>query len=231
MSFSVLIPYRSDNAERDRIFDWVLKRWQIMYPNAQICIGTDNSELFSRSAARNHAYRQARCDMLVIADADTPPTEAVGKAVEKCATSGMWYLPYGAVDYYNLAQEYSNFILSQDPLYKISPKDENFKFEHKLESWAGILILPRKAFETVGGYDTRFVGWGYEDNVFQLALDTLWGGHKRMDRDSLFHIWHPITPGTNFDSPTIIQNQNMWLRYKRAYGKPMSMQNVVRNNL
>ena len=53
-----------------------------------------------------------------------------------------------------------------------------------------IQIMPREAFDTVGGWDTRFRGWGGEDHAAMRAMDTLYTLHKTLPGQVL-HIWHP----------------------------------------
>ncbi|MFK4998906.1 galactosyltransferase-related protein [Bacillus sp. N9] len=53
----------------------------------------------------------------------------------------------------------------------------------------GINVVPRKHFETVGGFDERFVGWGGEDDAFAASLNTLCGYVKRLDA-TIYHLWH-----------------------------------------
>jgi len=54
-----------------------------------------------------------------------------------------------------------------------------------------IHIVPREGFQTVGGWDERFRGWGGEDHAAMAAMDTLYGPHKTLP-SSVTHIWHPV---------------------------------------
>jgi glycosyltransferase involved in cell wall biosynthesis len=225
---SVLIPYRPDGGPRDEIFAWLLARYERLLPEAEICIGENDDEPFSRSKARNDAYRKATRDVFLVADADTMfHRDQIEAGVTLVKESGVWVLPY--LWYYNLAQEFTEQVLKSQPDVTIAEPDHPSQWEHRLESWAGLLLMPRKAYEEVGGYDERFVGWGYEDNSFQLAVDTIWGPFQRLACGYCLHLWHP--PGLGFASPNIAQSRMLWNQYRSASGRAERMKRVVQNFL
>lgn len=222
---SVLIPYREDGGQRDRVFQWILKRYASMIPESQICIGTDDSEPFNRSAARNNAYEQARHEFILIADADTAvEPSAIGAAMFLMQQDPRsWFVPYNW--YYNLNEAITEQILRGSPDQKINPTEG--QWDHKIESTAGMLIMHRDAWETVGGYDDRFIGWGYEDNSFQIAVDTLWAPHQRIMWGQGLHLWHPVGEHEAFNQPAIDHNRSLYIKYKKAYGNQERMRKVI----
>ena len=116
------------------------------------------------------------------------------------------------------------------------PEDWQFHPYHNTSSghWWGALIqiMPREAFELVGGMDERFRGWGGEDVSFMRALDTLYGKHRTFN-GPVYHLWHPTIPGLwkgtrqweGQDGPEM----NDWLayRYDQAVGDPERMRKVL----
>lgn len=225
---SVLIPYRPDGGPRDEIFAWLLARYEKLLPEAEICIGENGDEPFSRSKARNDAYRKATGRYFLVADADTLfHRSQIEHALDCVKGTRAWMLPYKW--YYNLSYEYTTEVLKSAPDVTIPEPNNPSQWEHRIESWAGLLVMPRMAYEEVGGYDERFVGWGYEDNSFQLALDAIWGPFQRMDDGYCLHLWHP--PGLGFSSPNIAQSRFLWNQYRSAAGRPDRMKTVVRDHL
>lgn len=224
---SVLFGYRDDGGPRDVLFGYVLRWWHRHYPEAQICVGRNFDDPFHRGKARNAAHHVAETDILIIADADTvPDVTGVDLAVEMLLEEqAPWVLPYGLDRYYNLSEDATLHILKHQPNEIREPSDAG-DWEHKLTSWAGCLVIPRAAWDAVGGYDERFIGWGYEDNAFQFALDTVWGAHRRIDAYCC-HLWHAIEPGTTFDSPFIAKNRSLYRIYEQANGDPDRMRQVL----
>ncbi len=207
MNVSVLLAYRSDGGHRDRLWEWNEKRWRGIFPSYEIVLGEDDSEVFSRSKARNNAASKASGDIFIIADTDT--TCSTNQIIEclRRTTENTWTMPYQI--YYNLSQESTESLLIKDPLAPM-PKEKDFTYEHRVESSpAGILIMSREIFESVGGYDERFNGWGFEDNAFFNTVKEHFGPPLRYPGYCL-HMWHPIAPGTTFDSPTILHNRDLY---------------------
>jgi hypothetical protein len=209
---SVLFPYRGDDGPRDRIFGWVLRWWNANFPEAEICVGRNFDDPFNRGKARNDAFGQSHGQVVVVADADTVPTgEGVRAAIADVIEARCWSIPYAENRYYNLTEQATADVLSWTTRNAIPEPDEHL-WDHKITSWAGCLVIPREAWERVGGYDERFVGWGYEDNAFRVKLDRLWGPHRRED-SYCCHLWHPVAEGSTFDQPEIERNRTIFLRY------------------
>lgn len=221
---SVLIPWRSGNGERETIFRWTQLRWLDLLPQAELVVAGDKGEPFNRSRARNNAFANSFGDILVIADADTivPSKGAIEQAIET-AEAGEWVLPYDI--YYNATQAQTVRLLDRRPSVDV-PEPEEWEFR-LTDSSAGVLVMPRAAFEAAGGYDENFVGWGFEDRAFADALDTLWGPCRRLP-GYVVHLWHPVRAGDAFDNPAIHDNQSRWLQYRRAVGNRTAMAELVR---
>ena len=228
MNFSVLIPYRPSHRLRAKTFDWITRRYKKLLPEAELCVADSNDEEFSRSQARNNAFSLATTDILLVADADTvPERDAILRGIELLDQQVPWVVPYDT--YFNLGVEKTQEILKHGPHLDIEFKNEDC--EHIVMSTAGMLLMRRSAWETVGGYDERFIGWGYEDNSFQLALDVLVGRHVRVHEGRGIHMWHPAPETVRFAQPMIDYNRRLYEQYVKASRNPERMKRLVDERL
>lgn len=219
-SVSLIVPFRHDNWGYREQNWWSCWRWWNTYgpKGIEICVSDDgDNEPFNRSRARNKAIEKATGDILIIADADTLVRSdgliyALGQVAEGKAP---WAIPYRW--YYNLSREYTDKLNQNEAIGRPSPNDEKFGYEHKILSWAGILVVPKAAALSIGGYDERFEGWGFEDNAFRLKLDYEWGPHRRTNGNA-YHYWHPIAEKDKFTKENTEKNRLLYVNeYERKY--------------
>lgn len=233
MTLSVLMPVGGDvetDPWRWRAFEWLVERYKRLLPAAELVFGTSDQEPFNRSQARNDAFARSTGDMLLIADADTVFNPAqifkANQLIQECGAP--WVIPYQGhennVDavsreigrYYNLSQKATAYILDSPPESELQEPPDAELYEHKLTSWAGLLVLPRKAWEAVGGYDENFIGWGYEDGAFRTALDHKVGPFMRVTGPAgyVMHLWHPAPEEQCFGQPFIERNRTLCRKYE-----------------
>lgn len=226
---SLLIPYGFDDPRREEIFMWTLTRWRHHFPDWQACLAVDpywqemgGRDTYNRSRARNRAFQKADGDILVLADADTACNkENVEQAVYIARTTNAWVIAHRT--YYSLNEETTDELLQKpaDTPLTVKPLSYDWKMLNKSE--AGVLVMPREAFEAVEGYDERFAGWGYEDNAFAETLKQKWGPPQRTPGD-MFHLWHPRGEDTNdpatFEQPYIKENEALLERITAGQWSP-----------
>lgn len=187
---SILVPYKSDRSYRDANWHWLKKRYELLLPNAELCIGNYDGEPFSRSAAINNAARLATRDIFIITDADIVfDVDQIARAILGL-TGFTWIIPYTILNYLTLKQ--TNELQKMEPNVTLKALDFTGCNQRDCTSimFGGISVVPRNYFEKIGGFDERFKDWGYEDNAFQESLDAICGHHKRI-RTSLWHMYHP----------------------------------------
>lgn len=203
---SLLIPFRTDHAERERNWSWLKEYWENELPEAEVIIGTDENTPFCKTHAVNDAFRKATGDVIVILDADCYiSAESIREAarhIRHARRHGkkLWFIPYRR--FYRLTESASLRLLDSDPADPVTFNDPPPK--HDLDThggvsfghWYGALIqvMPREAFIEAGGMDERFRGWGGEDISFMHAVDTLYGRHKTIN-GAVYHVHHPTIKG------------------------------------
>ncbi|HEX3045394.1 MAG TPA: galactosyltransferase-related protein, partial [Bacillota bacterium] len=218
MKISALVPFKSDNGGiRDRNLAYVRKRYETLMPEVELVIGEDQSELFNRSKAINRAAAKATGDLLMIVDGDIFFGTRLIDKIMVIAPDHPWIIPFCRG--YKLTLEMSRKVTESETI-KLPDRLRPGDIERNCFYYGAFInVMSRKAFETVGGMDERFHGWGGEEEALVRALDTLVGKHYRMD-ETIFHLWHPPA---DLQHPHHHQNDALKERYYRAFGDVNAM--------
>jgi predicted glycosyltransferase involved in capsule biosynthesis len=222
MKISVLIPYKPDGGrERDINFSFVKKRYETRMPDVELVVGEDNSEPFNRSKAINLAAAKATGNLLLLADGDVFfGTKLIDKIL---AIAGLhpWIVPFSRG--YKLTLEGTREVTKTGEL-QLPSNLVNAGIEKNCDNLGAFMnVISRQAFETIGGMDERFLGWGREDESMAKALDTLVGKHFRMD-ETIFHLWHPPA---DCHPHYLARNDEHRDKYIQAFGNPQAMKELI----
>lgn len=190
MKISVLIPFGADDSaagqQRAKVFRWVQRRWDALQTQGlidEVIIGTDPAfgdavysvrfgfrgepQPFSVSRALNDAAKHARGDVFLLFGADhVPDPAAVTWAVGMLAVHP-WVRLHDHVLY---ADAQLTASILADPFGNGELYPHHAGWTRHNAPCPGVLALTRAAFESAGGLDERFQGWGYEDTEFLTRL-------------------------------------------------------------
>jgi predicted glycosyltransferase involved in capsule biosynthesis len=112
------------------------------------------------------------CDIMLVLDADVlVEKEAVENSMRVAYDLGVVSLPY--VFFNRLNDELSTSLLNKE----LSAEEIRSKGIGSLNQnhFGGAYVLTASTFLRLNGWDERFVGWGYEDNAFEVAHRVLLG--------------------------------------------------------
>lgn len=197
---AVIVPYGGTDNYRYRAWRAVLRFYTREFPGWAVYTSSSlqvGSAEFSRAAEVNRLAAQAREPVIVVNDADT-----------LCRPENVMRAYRLAVEKPGLVRAYSRYQrLSRgatDTLFgpwtpepyqaALSAPDNWFEWEQEPAYAHGCAITRRECFEQVGGYDPKFVGWGYEDCAAELIYDAHFEPDRRVQGD-LVHFWHPDAGG------------------------------------
>lgn len=182
LELSVLIPWRTDNGPRARVFDHVLSLWNLT--GADICIGTDTGEgPFNCAMAQNDAFRKAKYNNLVMFGADMLPDIGVIQAATERLANEAWFPLFEQTAYFSEADTET---LLRGPGAPYTP----LGYQHLVPFCTGVVGLTRETYIEAGGMDERFMGWGMEDAAFRHTLHSLYPNAVAFPATCVC-LWHP----------------------------------------
>ena len=214
MKTVALIPFRADLGHRDRLWHHLQTNYwaHLPYP---IIVGHHDDGPFNRSTAVNTAARAAGdWDVAIIADSDTwVPIRQLTEAVRLAGTGNRLVSALTAVA--ELDGRCTAQILSGE-LDFLNLGVECVR-SAELATQSSMIAVPRNLWDSIGGFDEKFAGWGGEDNAFWRAA-TILGGRPHRVEGYAFHLWHQpaIATADRSNDPAYRQNLARWNRYRTA---------------
>lgn len=197
----LLVPRRDDHDWRDKVWEYCKARWRKYAPDVQIVEGHHYEGPFNRSKAINTAARLADedglWDIAVVIDSDVlVKMSQFRAAIETVRRTGL--VTWGHRRWRSIGEEWTGRVLKDhmDLGADVDATDIDILVERTNPiSWSCCIAIPRAVWDDLGGFDERFVGWGFEDMAFQSVICGLYGW-ERIEGD-VYHLWHPrgVTTG------------------------------------
>lgn len=228
----VLVPRRHDNGPRDELWRFLRPRWEAYGWPVVEGYHQPSEGPFSRAKAINRAARSAgewRRAVIIDADVWVEPWQLERAVVASEAALG---LSYPHVPWWGLSRHATRQVV--DGVYAFDPAGWGDHVYEKRTPLANscCMVVTAELWETVGGYDERFVGWGAEDWAWFAACATLGGPAVRVDAP-VYHLWHPPSAESeaitrDVELPTLAANHRLGRRYLQASGNPAAMRMLCR---
>ncbi|MFE6254739.1 hypothetical protein [Agromyces sp. NPDC057865] len=217
MTHAIVIPWRPAPSRLDA-FQRVVAWYSRTLPAFRVVTLDTGDDLFSLSRIRNLAVAQA-ChadDVIVIGDADTLPERGpLMAAIAAAPRSGRVQLPYTTYRWLGptgTAQHAAGRAV----------EDCDYELVH--DACSGVYVTTRNTWESHGGQDERFQGWGFEDSAWYLAHQTLLGAPPQRHEGAVYALHHSVELR---DGPQFERNVTLMARYRRAAGDQVAMRHLV----
>ena len=207
----LLVPRRADGGIRDRLWEFCRDVWRTEHPSFEIFEGHHNADegLFNRSMAVNRAAEAAGdFDTAVVIDSDILiHRDNVRAGLALVERFNRVVFPFRV--YQSLSQNGTSRIMA-------GWKGDWLTVAAKAywDSVSCVVMVPRALWDQVGGFDERFVGWGWEDTAFACATDAV-SGRLRLE-GTLWHLWHPQSPERNTKTVEYKASYRLALQYRHA---------------
>lgn len=224
----ILVPRRDDGGPRDQLWDgYVRPWWEREQSHMPIVAGYHVDGLFNRSAAVNRAAQLAGAwDVAVIIDADVVcDPDRVKEAVALAHDTGRMVLPHDArhdlspgVTAQVIAGTLDPFHIDLDDPAQRRSVHRIYSADNGHPSVSSVVVVSRRQWDEIGGFDEQFRGWGYEDTAFAAAAETF-GGITRMP-GPVWHLYHPTAQEGKRGTVVWSLNAARGEEYRAAIGQP-----------
>lgn len=186
VKLGIAVPWR-EQPSRVYAFNATIDYYKKEFVDVPIYYGDFPSDRWNASGSRNIACDKAfadGCDVVAVIDADFfMHPDAIREGVKKAVELERMVIPFQNL--YFLDQDFSERLINK----KLGLNQIGMYFPVYRSQVGGSNIVTKKVFETLNGWDERFIGWGYEDVAFILAHETLIGPVTKINNyaASLFH--------------------------------------------
>lgn len=177
----VVVPFAGSCPHRARALKWTSSRY---YWPVTIAPG---STPWVKAEAVTPALERSSAEIIIVADADCW-TEGLPAAVEAVVNGAPWAIPHWLVK--RLTERDTDILIGGG-----EPAGPYDRREYVGVAGGGFVVAPRETLLEIP-LDSRFIGWGQEDDSWALALTALAGEPWRGKAD-LIHLYHPPAARTS----------------------------------
>jgi len=219
-STPVLVPWRTDGGAREE--NWALVE-KAMWAGWHLLVSAEGpTGPFNRSAALNDAYAWSvfgrDVDVVIVADADSMVGEdQLARAIRTARVTGRLTVAHDR--WLNVETHERTGFLAGEPINEKRVRRGSYLRPRAVVrgSVSSMLVVPTALWDKVGGFDERFVGWGFEDRAFHRMCERARGGYERIP-GPVYHLDHerPAADLRRSRDAGYRANRDLWAEYRRA---------------
>ena len=172
---SFIVPYKEDNEERKSNLEFAKEYYSSLVPESEFILISqkDTETFFHKTRMYNEGAKKAKHNILCFLDCDTfVSEESIYKSFTLAQKDNNVIIGYNGVAIY-LTLKAKNKIskLTYEKLLSFLPEDFKPELNNSNDNYnvantqavGGCLVMNKKCFKDIGGYNPNFKNWGYED--------------------------------------------------------------------
>lgn len=221
MGLAVIVPWCHTDPDRAAALEWVLWRWRTEAPDVPLTVARWRAEPWVKAeAVMPHVAALEPGTVVIVSDADVWCDQTL-EAAQAVADGAGWAVPHFYVR--RLTRDASRQVYGGT-----RPQDlDAMQLEERAYigvEGGGIVVASREAL-LEAPFDSRFKGWGGEDQALGYALRALNGDPWR-GLAHCWHLWHPPQPraARHLGNP---DNDQLRQRYLAAEFQPDTMRAIL----
>jgi len=197
----LIIPFKNADINRERNLKYVLKMYIDNVKNLNVYIVeqdtyTDlsefninyihvnfNNDAIHKSECYNIGVKASSSEYLILADSDIVVDINFLKNIENYFDSTNLVIPFNK-PFIMLTDDETNKLVSDNIIEGVT--------ERGTQNISGILLMSRRSFYEIGGYDPQFIGWGPEDIAFYYKAEKILG--VKILEGRVYHMYHDKAP-------------------------------------
>jgi hypothetical protein len=185
------------------------------HPSARVVFAY-NPGPFNKSWGLNLAARCATAPLLAFGDADVIVGSALGECLGYAGGAYAAIKPYRRL--VDLDEADSARVRGGDydwvPPHEAGQPAQRERAGERLCYAGGVVLLTRALFQSLGGWDERFRGWGGEDDALSYRLERARTPALELDRRPAVHLQHARPPALTRGQPHYAANLALLRRYR-----------------
>jgi len=204
----VITLYSSTETTRKQAYDKCLiaLQQQNVQPKFIKAVDTEPCLEYNKSRYTNKAVSELNADKLVLLDSDMILHPTFMKQVQSVWKDGIdWVKLDGRI--LSLTKIGTDAVSSEKDVWKQCVNKEYIK-DSKICP-AGVLVLTKQLYESIGGMHEGYAGWGCEDWDFLYKLEEMTKGRVELRIQPTFHMYHTDQPRTEHSSNVKLKNHRL----------------------
>lgn len=186
-NISIIIPYCPNTEDGKKIFKWSYTRLKIFFPEAEFLVHVcDDIKNFNRSKIINNLVKKSTKDILLIIESNVAfDMHSMIIALDLISKFNA-ITPYG---YVHVLTKEETYKLINHPDTLVLRESEFGNCEVIDYLMGSYVLVNKKIFNDIGGYDEDIVEWAYEKNNFVDRIQEKFGNTVLFHGEPAWNLW------------------------------------------